>query len=72
MFPAQDVLQKRGIGNLIALPLQGESGKNGTTLFVDQNFNPYEKQFEALAGVSKIPTETIMNLYQKFKKHKMN
>ena len=30
MFPSQDKLLKNGIGNLIALPLNGKSGKNNT------------------------------------------
>lgn len=35
-FPAQDFMPKKGLGNLIALPLQGRCRRrSGTTLFVD-------------------------------------
>src|SRR3989344_6513323 len=37
LFPNQDYLSGKGIGNLIALPLPGESRKNGNTIFVDPN-----------------------------------
>lgn len=36
MYPSQDVANS--IGNLIALPLQGQALKNGNSAFVDKNF----------------------------------
>ena len=38
LFPNQDTMPKGGFGNLIALPFQGESSKNGNTVFVDKYF----------------------------------
>ena len=39
MYPSQDVASS--IGNLIALPLQGQALKNGNSAFVDENWNAY-------------------------------
>lgn len=65
MFPAQDKLLKNGIGNLIALPLNGKSGKNNTTVFVNKEFIPYENQFEVLKNTKKISTLYLDELYKK-------
>ncbi len=43
LFPNQDTMPKGGFGNLIALPFQGESSKNGNTVFVNRYFNQYKK-----------------------------
>ena len=39
MYPCQD--EAGSIGNLIALPLQGQALKNGNSAFVDKNWNAY-------------------------------
>ena len=41
MFPNQDTLPAGGFGNLIALPLQGQSRKDGNTVFVDTDLVPF-------------------------------
>lgn len=41
MLPMQDHLSQGGIGNLIALPLQGQALKEGNSAFVDENWNAY-------------------------------
>ena len=46
MYPSQDVASS--IGNLIALPLQGQALKNGNSAFVDENWNAYPDQWDAL------------------------
>ncbi|CCV63783.1 Type III restriction protein res subunit [Alteracholeplasma palmae J233] len=57
MFPSQDYIEKEGIGNLIALPLQGKSGMKGTTLFVDQELKPYPNQYQVLKSIRKVTDE---------------
>ncbi len=42
LFPSQDTLPKGGFGNLIALPLQHEPRQKNNTVFLDENFKPYE------------------------------
>ena len=46
MYPSQDVASS--IGNLIALPLQGQALKNGNSAFVDENWNAYPNQWDIL------------------------
>ena len=53
-FPNQDQLPTGGLGNLVALPLQGQARHKGNSLFVDKTFIPYEDQWEYLLSVSKI------------------
>ena len=53
-FPSQDMVDKNGYGNCIALPLQGCCVKNKTSVFVDDNFQMISKQIEYLSNVSKV------------------
>lgn len=53
-FPNQDTLPKGGLGNLVALPLQGLARKNGNSIFVNEYFEPYDDQWEYLLNVSKL------------------
>lgn len=46
MYPSQDA--SSSIGNLIALPLQGQALKNGNSAFVDENWNAYPDQWDIL------------------------
>lgn len=46
MYPSQDVASS--IGNLIALPLQGQALRNGNSAFVDENWNAYPDQWDVL------------------------
>ncbi len=49
----QDHLPEGGLGNLIALPLQGQAAKNGNSAFIDENWNAYEDQWEILLNKPK-------------------
>jgi hypothetical protein len=49
LFPNQDQLAPGGFGNLIALPLQEKARKMGNSVFVDDDFHPYENQWSYLA-----------------------
>ena len=52
-FPNQDTLQEGGLGNLVALPLQGNARKNGNSVFVNEYFEPFRDQWEYLLNISK-------------------
>ena len=54
LFPNQDTLPKGGFGNLIALPLQKQARQLGNTVFLDQQFEPFEDQWSLLASMGKI------------------
>ena len=45
MLPAQDTLPEGGLGNLIALPLQGQALRKGNSAFIDSNWNAYPKGY---------------------------
>jgi hypothetical protein len=51
MYPSQDVASS--IGNLIALPLQGQALKKGNSAFVDENWNAYPDQWDILLNRTK-------------------
>ena len=59
MLPAQDHMPLGGLGNLIALPLQGQALKNGNSAFIDQNWNAYPNQWQQLKNVKKLSKEFI-------------
>lgn len=61
-FPNQDTLPKGGFGNLIALPLQKNDREQGNSVFVDENFLPYDDQWGFLAGISRLTEEAIVGL----------
>jgi superfamily II DNA or RNA helicase/very-short-patch-repair endonuclease len=53
-FPNQDTLPKGGFGNLIALPLQKQPRARGNSVFLDEQFTPYQDQWVFLATVRRI------------------
>lgn len=59
MLPAQDTLPKGGLGNLIALPLQGKALKDGNSAFIDRNWNAYPNQWEILWSKPRLSQEFI-------------
>lgn len=59
MLPMQDYLLDNQIGNLIALPLQGQSVLEGNTCFVDENWEPYCNQWEYLRNYPKISVSFV-------------
>ena len=62
MLPAQNFLEDGELGNLIALPLQGQALKNGNSAFVDENWNAYPDQWSAFRSITKLSVEKIENL----------
>ena len=61
-FPNQDTLPKGGFGNLIALPLQKTARDKDNSVFVDENFRPYEDQWGFMAGIRRLSEEEIAGL----------
>lgn len=59
LFPNQDFVPNGGLGNLIALPLQGRARREGNSVFVDENFNAYPDQWSYLASIERIAHEKI-------------
>ena len=65
MYPSQDMTS--GIGNLIALPLQGRALKDGNSVFVDKNWNAYPDQWDVLLNrTEKLGMDDIERLMAKW------
>lgn len=63
LFPAQDVLQIGGLGNLIAAPLQGRCRRRGATVFLDlATLEPYEDQWAYLSSVVRLSPREVSRL----------
>ncbi|MFQ5787898.1 MAG: DEAD/DEAH box helicase family protein, partial [Thermodesulfobacteriota bacterium] len=65
LFPNQDYHSGKGLGNLIALPLQGLSRKAGNSVFLDTNcnFEPALDQWDFLNNVEKVPRKKLDKLF---------
>ena len=67
LFPNQDTMPKGGFGNLIALPFQGESSKNGNTMFVNKYFEVEKNQIGILTNIKRMRTEEIQSFIDMYK-----
>lgn len=65
MFPTQD--HSEGLGNLVALPLQGQALKQGNSAFVDENWNPYYDQWKLLKTIHQLTKNEIEEHIYKWK-----
>ncbi|GAB6012642.1 TOTE conflict system archaeo-eukaryotic primase domain-containing protein [Viscerimonas tarda] len=64
LFPNQDIHSGKGIGNLIALPLQGNSLAQGNSCFIEPDtLTPIESQWIFLETIKKIPKQKIDSLH---------
>lgn len=59
MLPMQDHLPEGGLGNLIALPMQGKALQQGNSAFVDENWNAYPDQWGVLLSRKKLSASFI-------------
>ena len=64
MLPAQATIPDGGFGNLIALPFQGKAQREGNSIFVDEQFEPFPDQWLYLSQVQLIPRSTVQNLIE--------
>ncbi|RAO96735.1 MULTISPECIES: hypothetical protein [unclassified Mesotoga] len=61
-FPNQETMPKGGLGNLIALPLQGMLRKEGNTVFLDKDFEPYDDQWAFLSSIKRISHKEVARI----------
>ena len=64
-FPNQDTMPEGGLGNLVALPLQGNARKHGNSVFVDEDFEPYPDQWEYLLNVGKLSEQLLEDILKR-------
>lgn len=62
MMPMQDCLPEGKLGNLIALPLQGQALRKGNSAFVDELWRPYSDQWGKLLHTRKL-SEAALDTY---------
>ena len=63
LFPSQDVHTGRGVGNLIAAPMNGKRRQHGTTVFLDPaTLEPYEDQWAYLSSIARLSTKDVTAL----------
>ena len=66
LFPNQDFLSGKGLGNLIALPLYKPAWEKGNSCFVDEHMNSYTDQWKFLSSIQRVPITHLDELYQPF------
>lgn len=54
LFPNQDALSGKGLGNLIALPLYKPAIEKGNSCFVNENMQPFEDQWKFLSKIERV------------------
>lgn len=68
MIPNQDRLTGKGLGNLVALPLQGRALKRGNSAFVDENWDAYPDQWAVLGSTGRVDRKTLREKTQEWEK----
>ncbi|MFL5748233.1 MAG: TOTE conflict system archaeo-eukaryotic primase domain-containing protein, partial [Niastella sp.] len=67
LFPNQDSHSGKGVGNLIALPLQKKSLDNNNSCFIDPvSYKPYPDQWSFLQTIKKVDTRHLDEIYNSF------
>lgn len=61
MYPSQDIAN--GIGNLVALPMQGQALRDGNSVFVDRHWNAYPDQWDILLNKTRKLEEEEIDIY---------
>ena len=65
LFPNQNFHSGKGFGNLIALPLHGESVKSHNSVFLEpQSMEPYSDQWDFLENIEKISNQRFKEIYE--------
>ncbi|MFZ6013822.1 MAG: TOTE conflict system archaeo-eukaryotic primase domain-containing protein [Bacteroidota bacterium] len=64
LFPNQDYLSGKGLGNLIALPLHKPAVENGNSCFIDPNtLEPFKDQWSFLKSIRRVTVAELDKLY---------
>ncbi len=65
LFPNQDLLSGKGLGNLIALPLFKKTLEQGNSCFVDvDTMQPLKEQFDFLKSIKRISVSELDKFYK--------
>ena len=61
-FPSQDTMPAGGFGNLISLRFQSRPRENGNSVFVDDDFHPYEDQWAYLSTLHRLSRSEMLSI----------
>ncbi|RRQ46307.1 DEAD/DEAH box helicase [Chryseobacterium sp. SC28] len=65
LFPNQDFLSGKGLGNLIALPFFKPAMDNGNSCFINpETFEPYPDQWQFLNEIERVSIEMLDKLFE--------
>jgi len=65
LFPSQDFLSGKSLGNLIALPLFKPALENGNSCFINpETFEPISNQWQFLSKIERVSIEVLDELFQ--------
>ncbi len=70
LLPNQDIVSKNGFGNLLALPLQRDAAISGNTLFIDDNYLPFQDQWLFFQSIRKLSKEFVESFIKQYGKDK--
>jgi superfamily II DNA or RNA helicase len=64
LFPNQDYHSGKGLGNLVALPLQQKALENNNSCFIDGNsLTPFDDQWEFLQKIQRVTIEHLDEIF---------
>ena len=64
LFPNQDYLSGKGLGNLIALPFHKLAMEKGNSSFVDvDTLQPFDDQWEFLSEIKRLPVDALEKIF---------
>ena len=73
LFPNQDFHSGKGLGNLIALPLNGKAVNEENSVFLDpESFRPYDNQFEILRSFHRLSVEQFKIIFEEIFNEKVD
>jgi len=65
LFPNQDYHSGKGLGNLVALPLQQRALENNNSCFIDSNsLAPFDDQWEFLQKIQRVTIEHLDKIFK--------
>lgn len=72
LFPNQDFLSGKGLGNLIALPLFKKSMEQGNRCFIHSDtLEPIQDQFQFLKNIKKVPVSELERFHESISSSKI-
>ena len=64
LFPNQNFLSGKGLGNLIALPFYKPALEQGNSCFVNEDLKPYKSQWDFLSSIQKSTTTHLDKIFE--------